>query len=72
MTRSDERTSRCRAVGEETAHHRIARRELLRYLVQQEDGRGAGIGGQTLVTLDDERCYCGGEETGLRVGVSVR
>jgi len=41
------------------------RGELLRYLVQQEDGCGVGIGGQTLVALHDERCYGGGEEAGL-------
>jgi len=38
-------------------------------LIQQEEGgRGAGIGRQTLVAPDDERCYGGGEETGLEVG----
>jgi hypothetical protein len=39
--------------------------ELLRYLAQQKGGCGGVIGGQTLVTLDDERCYCDGEEASL-------
>jgi hypothetical protein len=34
---------------------------LLGYLVQEEDGCGAGIGGQLLVALDDECCHGGSE-----------
>ena len=44
----------------------------MEYLVREEVGRASAIGGQLVVSLDDESCYHGdGKETGL-VGTKVR
>ena len=45
-----------------------ARRErgkLVGYLLQKEDSCGAGIGGQLLIALNDERCNGSSKQTSL-------